>query len=242
METVVYAIISVVLVSLASMCGIVLSWMSQKVFDRLLFVLVSFAVGTMLGTVLFDLLPEAYEGIASIANVGWIFFVGFGIFFLLENLHFHHTNEGDKNIRRGYMNLIADGLHNFTDGVLIAASWMISHEIGLVTTLAILLHEIPQELGDYAVLIRIGFAQRKALVFNFLSSLMALCGCLLTLLFAETMRAMSVYLLPFAAGGFVYLSLFALLPMLLRGQHFSRNVLQLLIMLCGMGMMYVLAE
>lgn len=73
METVVYAIISVVLVSLASMCGIVLSWMSRKVFDRLLFVLVSFAVGTMLGTVLFDLLPEAYEGIASIANVGWIF-------------------------------------------------------------------------------------------------------------------------------------------------------------------------
>ncbi|MBP5307376.1 MAG: ZIP family metal transporter [Paludibacteraceae bacterium] len=242
METAIYSILSVVAVSLASLCGIVLSWLSRKTFERLLFVMVSFAIGTMLGSVLFDLLPEAYEGISSIAQVGWLFFLGFGLFFLMENLHFHHPNEQVKNGRRGYMNLIADGLHNFTDGVLIATSWMISHEIGLVTTMAILLHEIPQELGDYAVLIRIGFAHRKALLFNFVSALMALSGCLLTLLFAETMQTLSVYFLPFAAGGFVYLSLFALLPLLLRGQRFGRNVLQLLIMLCGMVLMYFLAE
>lgn len=224
-------IISVFCVSLISLVGLALMPTRAAKSFRLLHVLLCFSVGIMIGNVCFDLLPEAIEAQMSISTVCALAACGFIIFVLIElSVHrfskFRTSQKPSQNTRTktdiAIMNFTADGIHNFVDGILIAAAFIIAPnnpQIGITTTLAVILHEIPQELGDYSIFLSAGFSQRKALTLNFLSALTAVVGAILTIVFSEGMQSLSVYFLPIAAGGFVYLALFGLLPIVHKHCH-----------------------
>ena len=165
----------------------------------------------------------------------------FVIFFGIERLHLFNPHNDDIR-SAGYMNLIADGIHNFTDGVLVAASWLVSTEAGLSTTIAIVLHEFPQELSDFGVLLKSGFDKRKALIYNFISALTAVVGAVLTLIAGSRMDMVAVYMLPIAAGCFIYLSFFSLLPLIVKDSSKKSASVQMLIIIFGVMMMYLVAE
>ncbi|MBQ7747425.1 MAG: ZIP family metal transporter, partial [Paludibacteraceae bacterium] len=156
--------------------------------------------------------------------------------------HKHHLPKKKSLKSLGYMNLMADGIHNFTDGILIAVSWMISYEVGLSTTIAIFIHELPQELSDYGILIKAGFSKSKALLYNLLSAASAILGAVLALLVGQSIEGFAVYLLPVAAGCFIYLSLFSLLPLIVKGNSLRKTLMQILIIVAGVVLMYLVAE
>lgn len=235
-----YALISAVVVSLISFIGVFLLSFKQDKLNKVLLLLVCFAIGALFGNTFFHLLPESYQHINS-AYVAWICIGGFLVFFVLEQcLHLHSHSKGeDQHIKNyGYLSLYADGIHNFTDGILIAIAWMVSPEIGISTTLVIVLHEIPQEIGDFGVLLQAGFSRRKALVFNFYSACAAILGVLLTLWLGEKIDHFSMYILPFAAGGFVYLAATSLLPEVLRHTNKRNFIPYILLILTGVAVMY----
>src|SRR3989338_1266526 len=160
-----------VLVSLISLIGIVLVFLGKKRIDEILFFLISFSTGTLLGAALFDLLPEASKGI-DISAALELAFVGIIVAFVMEKIiHWHHhhaAREREHTHPLGMLTLVGDAFHNFFDGVAIAAAFLVNVPLGLTTTLAIALHEIPQEIGDFGLLLFSGYTKKKALAFNFL--------------------------------------------------------------------------
>lgn len=226
MVSVIYTLVSVILVSLMSLVGVAFVPLRQTYSTRLLHLLLCFAVGVMIGNVTFDLLPEAVEQM-NITKVSLLAAIGFVAFVLIELvLHRSHRLRG-KSL--AWMNILADGAHNFIDGVLIAAAFILTPSnphVGIATTLAVILHEIPQEMGDYAIFISVGYSRFKALLLNFLSALTAVVGAVMTLFFSSTMQTVSPLFLPIAAGGFVYLAIFGLLPLIFQQsqEHEGRGV------------------
>lgn len=140
----------------------------------------------------------------------------------------------------GYLNLIGDGVHNLMDGIIIAASFMVSVPLGLITTIAVIFHEIPQEIGDFGVLVYSGFSKSKALLFNFFSALAAIVGVVLTYVFASGVEGITTYLIPFAAGGFVYIAMTDLLTELKEEEDARKATLQILIFLIGIFLMWLI--
>lgn len=204
-----YSLLSVGLVSAVSLVGVfIISFSEGKIGSRsMLTFLVSLAVGALLGDLLIHLLPEIYEEVgirSSFYVVG-----GFLVFFFLEKvLHWRHEHsQRDTNRIEpfGVMNLVADGVHNFIDGALVAASYLVSIPVGLATTLAVVLHEIPQELGDYGILRVAGFSKKAALSLNFVSALLAILGAVVVLASGIDLDKYGPLILAFTSGGFVYL-------------------------------------
>jgi zinc and cadmium transporter len=235
-----YALLSTVAVSVISLIGIFFLSFNSQTLQRILFLLVSFAIGGFLGNVFFHLLPESYEQIPDSSHIGLLILSGFLIFFLMEKV-LHHRHLLSENAEQpptksyGYLSLYADAIHNFTDGVLIAAGWMVSPEIGLTTTLAVILHEIPQEISDYGILIHAGFKKGKALLFNFYAACSAILGTVVTLLCGTQIEQFAIYILPFAAGGFIYLAASSLIPELQK-ENSKRNTLMQVLMI-GVGLL-----
>ncbi|MEX2012168.1 MAG: ZIP family metal transporter [Patescibacteria group bacterium] len=204
-----YSLLSVGLVSLVSLVGIfVISFGENKIGSRLMLTfLVSLAVGALLGDLLIHLLPEIYKEV----GVRSAFYVvsGFLVFFILEKvLHWRHEHSQKDTSRIepfGVMNLVADGVHNFIDGALVAASYLVSIPVGIATTIAVVLHEIPQELGDYGILRVAGFSKRAALGLNFGSALLAVLGAVAVLASGVDLDKYGPLILAFTSGGFVYL-------------------------------------
>jgi zinc and cadmium transporter len=245
-STWVYALISVTVVSLVALIGIVFIHFKVKKLQRIVSVLVSFAVGALLGNAIFHLLPEAFEMVGNSAHVAILFLAGVLVLFLLEKfLHWQHDHSLEAKppqIRTfGYISLIADGFHNFTDGILIGAAWLVSPEIGVATTLAILLHEVPQEISDYAILIHAGFSKKKALLVNFMAALSAILGTILALLIGGRIEGFSFYILAFAAGGFVYLACSDLIPELHKKNTTKSSIAQLGGITAGIVLMYLIS-
>lgn len=235
-----FAILSAIVVSLISFAGVFLLSFKQENLRKILLYLVCFAVGALLGNTFFHLLPESYFHMET-SHTAWICIAGFLVFFVLEQfLHVHPGTKARKGQVKnfGYLSLYADGLHNFTDGILIAAAWMSSTELGLATTFVIVLHEIPQEIGDFGVLLQAGFSRKKALLFNFYSACAAILGTLMTLWLGEKIDHFSTYILPFAAGGFIYLAASSLLPEVLKGTSKRNYWLYILLILLGVFVMY----
>ena len=140
-----------------------------------------------------------------------------------------------------YTNLVGDGLHNFLDGVIIAVSYFISLPVGIATTLAVVLHEIPQEIGDFGVLLHAGFSRGKALLLNFGSALLAVLGAIVTLIVGGNVPGVEKVLVPIAAGGFIYIAASDLIPELHKhSDGFRKNLLQLIAFLIGVGVMWAL--
>ncbi len=238
----IYSLVSVLLVSMASLIGIVLLVLNKDFFEKVQSLLVSFAIGTMLGGAIVHLLPESLEH--DHTRIRSLFVViSIIVFFVLEKVLniYHKQTHTESNIKTfGVLNLIADSLHNFIDGVLIAAAFLIDISTGIVATIAVLAHELPQEFGDFAVLMKAGFTRKKALLFNLLSALSAVLGAVIVLIFPHLRTELSGYILPFAAGGFLYIALADLLPELQKKNSIKGSFFQFLFIVFGVGLMWVL--
>ncbi len=254
-----YALLSVSAVSLASLAGVSVLAFGRQNLERVLFLLVAFAVGAMFGGAVLHLIPEAYAALGPGLLPGLLVLAGVGAFFVLEKfLHWHHAHdlpgdEGhdhhghshgpivDETGQIALMSLAGNVAHNFIDGAIIAASFLVSVETGLVTTLAVVLHEIPQEIGNFGVLVYGGFSPRRALAVNFASGLVGLLGAGAALLVGESVSGLADYLLPFTAGGFLYIAGSDLIPELNRrhSQSAAKSAWQLVMMALGVAIMTI---
>jgi len=242
-------IIATIIVTLFSLSGILTLSMNEKTLHRVLFFLIAFSAGSILGASLFDLLPEAVE-LVSENEVFNIIAFGFIFFFFLERFiywyHGHgHSEEieddlGDPPEGFAYLNLLGDGIHNFIDGMVIAASFNASIELGVTTTIAVIFHELPQEMGDYGILIYAGIDKTKALVYNFIAASTVILGGLFASVFLETVESLEGSLVAFSAGAFLYLAASELIPELQKERDLKRSLLQFIIFLLGMAVIYSL--
>ena len=233
-------LVSTFIVSVISFSGVLFLAFKIKLLQKIVFILVSFAVGVLFGNAFFILIPESQEMISDSLRTGLLVVGGIVLMFIVEKLiHWKH-NHDIESIKHeaplGYVSLFTDGMHNFIDGILIASSWMVSPEIGLATTLAVIAHEIPQEISDFGILIHAGFSRKKALFFNFLAACTAIIGAVLTLLTGTYISDISIFILPVAAGGFVYLAGSDLLPELQREKSIQKSLLQLIAIFAGLAL------
>ncbi len=239
-------IFSVLIVSLISLVGVIAFALKSRNINNIALFLVSFSAGSLFGGAFIHLLPEAAEEIGFGLTMSMSALAGILVFFVLENFihwrHCHIPTSKEHPHPLGIMNLVGDGFHNLIDGMVIAASYMASTEVGIATTLAVVLHEIPQEIGDFGVLIHAGYSKVKALFFNFLSALAALLGAILILVLGSLVEGLVPALLPFTAGGFIYIAGSDLIPELKKACYpFSRMFLQFLSLMAGIGIMLLLA-
>jgi zinc and cadmium transporter len=201
--------------------------------------LVAFAAGSLIGSALLHMLPSALEMLAGSVDA-WLFAIaGFSTFFALEQLlhwHRHHGGQHPDRQPMTYLILIGDALHNFIDGVAVAGAFLIDVRLGIATTLATAAHELPQELGDMAVLLHGGWSRRRALLFNVLSSLTFLAGGLLT--YAVSTELSMPHIVAFAAGTFLYLGGTDLVPEINKLGSARENLASLTMFLLGIGAMY----
>ncbi len=212
-----YILSATVIVSLISLVGIFTLGMKTNVFNKILILLVGFAAGSLIGDAFLHLLPEAAGETRSEA-VFFYTLAGFIIFFLLERyFYWRHCHNGVCDVHAfTYLNLVGDGIHNFIDGLIIAASFITSIKLGIITTLAIIFHEIPQEIGDFSILVYGGFSKKKALVFNFICALFAILGAVIGYALSNITQEISTFLLSITAGGFIYIAASDLIPELHR--------------------------
>jgi zinc and cadmium transporter len=238
-----YSIVSVIIVSLISLIGILALLLNRDV-KKITFLLVSFAVGGLFGDALIHLLPESFEKMDNSLAVALYVILGIMIFFIMEKVlrwRHQHYAETEKHVKPiVMMNLVGDGVHNMIDGMVIGASYLVSIPLGLTTTLAIVLHEIPQEIGDFGILLHGGFTVKKALFFNFLSALTAVIGAILSLAIGPHVQGYAEALVPITAGGFIYIAGTDLLPELHQDVKLNRSLLQLVLVLMGIGIMAIL--
>jgi len=255
--TVLYSLTSVLVVSLVSLIGVFTLSFRESFLRASIFFLVSLAVGALLGDAIIHLIPEAIEEFGGNAPQAalWVL-MGFLVFFILEKfLRWHHAHgledtHGDPESvvaahgrvkPVGPLVLVSDGFHNFIDGVIIAASYAISIELGIATTIAVILHEIPQEIGDFGVLIHAGFTKTRALLMNFLSALLAVAGAAAFILLEGTHESLLPALLGISAGSFIYIAGSDLVPELQQNNvSLKRSVGQLGAVVIGMALMFAL--
>ncbi len=217
---VLYIIISVLIVSAVSLIGIITLSIKAKNLNKILLYLVSFSVGALFGDVFIHLLPEAFAGTANHTLIGIYVLAGILFSFAVEKyIHWRHchTPEGHGNHGHhhsfAYMSLVGDSVHNFIDGLIIAGSYFVSIPVGIATTIAVILHEIPQEIGDFGILLHGGFSRGKALFFNFITALTAVVGAIIGIILSNT-ESLMLFLIPFAAGNLIYIAGSDLIPQL----------------------------
>lgn len=241
MELWLWTLGSVGVVSAVSLVGVGMLALGRARLERWMFLLVSLAVGALFGSAFLHLLPEAFGQDQQALRPSLLVLSGLGLFFVLEKfLHWQHRHEmdGDHGVRPfGWMILVADGLHNFIDGMLIGAAYLAGLPVGLATTLAVVLHEVPQEIGDYAVLLRAGFSPRRAACLNFALALTAVAGAVAALVAGQQISGLADWLLPVAAGGFIYIAGSDLVPELHRERGPRQSALQLVVIGVGIGLM-----
>jgi len=243
MNDLVAILASVTVVSLISFVGVIFIGLKESLLRRVVMVLVGFASGTLLGGAFFDLLPEAVNMINPPITIFYFVTLGIIVFFCIEKfLYWRHCHEEECQVHTfAYISLVGDGVHNFIDGMIIAATFVLSFELGFITTLAVISHEIPQEIGDFGVLIYSGLGKRKALTYNFISALTAILGAIVTY-YVVYLRDNYTLLVPFAAGGFIYIAATDLMPELHKKSHAGESIIQLLSILFGLGLMAYLTS
>jgi len=239
-----------IIVSIFSLTGILALSMRDETLHKILFFLIAFSAGTILGAALFDLLPEAVEHIEGPSAFVYIA-VGFVAFYFLERFiywyhgHGHHTDFEEHRAEQytkgfAYLNVLGDGIHNFLDGMIIAVSFNAGFSVGLATTIAVIFHELPQEIGDYGILIYAGFNKTKALLLNFSAALAVVVGGIFGIFFLGIVESLSGTLIAFSAGAFLYLSASELIPELKEEEDFWKSLAQFLIFLLGLAVIWYL--
>ena len=234
----VWAISASIVVSLISLIGIFALLLNEKVLNKVLILLVGISAGALIGGAFLHLLPEALEKSNSTFTYLYLI-VGFILFFIMERyLLWRHCHEGKCEVHPvSYLNLIGDGVHNLIDGIIIGTSFAVSVKFGIVTTIAIILHEIPQEIGDFGVLVYGGMNKYKALFYNFLSALTAVIGSIIGYVFAEQASSFTKFILPCAAGGFIYIAACDLIPEIHKEVDIKKATLSMLFFVIGIILM-----
>lgn len=238
----VYALGSVLLVSLVSLVGVVFLSIGLELGKSRLLYLVSFSVGGLLGGAFLHLVPEAYGEFPAEAVSLYIImgvFCSFVLEMCLQWRHCHIPTSDDHPHSFAYVNLVGDGVHNLIDGLIVGGAYLSSVGLGVTTTIAIILHEIPQEIGDFGVLLYAGFKPSRALLFNLASALMAVVGAVIALTLHGYVEGLTGFLLPFAAGNFLYISGSDLVPELQDVKDVRRSLVQLSLMCLGVLLMYL---
>jgi zinc and cadmium transporter len=238
-----YSIISVLIVSLISFSGaLTLAIKKEKLKDFLIY-FVSFSAGTLLGDVFIHLLPEVVEEYSHSISLIFIYvLVGILTSFILEKIicwrHCHLPITKNHIHNFAWMNLWGDFFHNIIDGLTIATSYLLNTGAGIATTLAVVFHEIPQEIGDFGVLLHGGFKIKKALFLNFLTALSAIIGAVISLLLNNRIEHLTLFLAPFAAGNFIYIASSDLIPELHKETEIKKGLIQTITFLLGVLVMY----
>ncbi len=253
-----YALGSVFIVSLISLIGILAISVKETLLRKWTLVFVALAVGALLGDAFIHLIPEAFEKSANTLITSLLIIGGILLFLILEKfLYWHHCHghelrgkecpgnekilDTQKRIRPlGYMILASDGFHNLLDGMIIGASYIVSVEVGIATTLAVILHEIPQEIGDFGVLLHSGFTKIQAILVNFASALLAILGVIVVFVLEDMVGLFSAWMIPIAAGGFIYIAGSDLVPELHKTTRLGYSFIQLLAILVGILAMVAL--
>lgn len=215
-------LISTFIVSLISFAGALILFFKEKILSKALLLFVSFSAGALIGGAFLHLIPEAVEitneSGGKLTDIFLYLILGFSFFYILEEFifwHHHHVIHCEECVKIkpfSYLILISDGIHNFIDGLVIAGAFVVSFPLGAATTLAVIFHEIPQEIGDFATLVYGGFKKTKALFLNFASALIAVLGGIIGYLLSGLIESFSVFLLVFAAGNFIYIAASDLMP------------------------------
>jgi zinc and cadmium transporter len=245
----IYALGSVFLVSALSLVGALSFKLRANVLKRLVFVLVGLSVGALFGDVFIHLLPELFDGSSNVLYSSLTVLLGIALFFILEKfLRWRHSHEvhahtgpdcPEPSSPLSTIVLVGDGVHNLIDGLIIGASYLVSIPVGLATTLAVALHEIPQEIGDFGVLLHAGLSRARALLYNFLSGLASVAGVGVVLVFGTNVSVTSA-LLSFTVGGFIYIAGSDLVPELHKTNGVRASLVQFVAIGAGVGLMLLL--
>lgn len=247
-----YALGSVVLVSLISLVGVVALSLREETLRKTLFLLVGLATGALFGDALIHLIPEALasrgaEHTALFIMTGVLFFFLLEKLFLWRHSHLEHAESGESAAAHDHspkplapLVLVADFIHNLLDGVIIGASFLVSIPVGVSTTLAVILHEIPQEIGDFGLLIHAGWSRGRALLWNFLSALSAVIGAVIALSLGAASEGFIPAVSALTAGAFIYIAGSDLVPELHKTATPARSAAQVASIILGFAVMYLL--
>jgi zinc and cadmium transporter len=238
MTTFSWILLGGVLMSAIALVGSLTLFLSERTLGKILLPLVSFAAGSLVGGAFFHMIPAALMSMDVRTAFGWVA-VGFLFFLALEQfLHWHHCHRASAECRKPltYLILIGDGLHNFLGGLSIAGVFLVDVRLGIAAWLAAAAHEVPQELGDFGVLIHGGWKRSSALLFNLLSGLTFLVGGLVA--YSASLRFDVSWLVPIAAGNFLYIGASDLVPEVNKAHAFGTNVVHFLMFAAGLGLLY----
>jgi len=241
MNTLLYIVLSTFIVSLVSFVGVFALSIKEKVLEKVLFYLVSLSIGGLMGGAFLHLLPEAVE-IFEGPEVFLYVLAGFFLFMLIEKIiHWRHCHTGHCEIHTfAHMSLIGDAIHNFIDGLIMAAGFVVNPGVGIASTIAIILHEVPQEMGDFGVLVYAGIKRKTALLLNFLTAVTAVLGGVVGFYLLSFSQSISGYLVAFAAGGFIYIAASDLIPEIRKENKVDKSILNFSIIFLGILLMYLL--
>jgi zinc and cadmium transporter len=240
MTTFLWILLSGTLMSAVALVGSVTLVLSESTLKKILLPLVAFAAGSLIGGALFHMIPASLTTMPVMITLRWVA-LGFLLFFALEQfLHWHHCHRAYAQCKRPltYLILIGDGLHNFLGGLSIAGVFLMDVRLGIAAWIAAAAHEIPQELGDFGVLIHGGWNKRAALLFNLLSGLTFLVGGLVA--YAASRRLDVQWLVPLAAGNFLYIGASDLVPEVNKSHSLAAGLVHFAIFAAGLGLLFAL--
>ncbi len=227
-------------ISLFAWIGVLTLFLREELLDRILLVLVALAAGALIGGAFLHLIPRTVAAAGGDLLFPFIYLIiGFCLFFVLESFiswHHHHSSTHEHEPVT-YLVLVSDAVHNFIDGLVIAGSFLSGTSVGVVTSIAIALHEIPQEIGDFGVLVYGGFDRRRALVLNYLTQATVILGGVVGFYLTNVFEDAPTLLLPFAAGSFIYIASSDLIPEIKHTDDIVRSLLYFLVFLVGIGFM-----
>lgn len=240
MNTIFLILISTFIVSIIAFVGIITLILKEKLLQKILLILVSFSAGGLIGNSFLHLLPEAAK--SGNENIFPYFLTGFVLFFLIERIfHWRHCHKEKCPVHAfAYLNLLGDSVHNFIDGLIIGASFIINTNLGITTTLAVILHEVPQEIGEFGVLVYGGFKKMKALFLNFLTALTAILGGIVGYYLSNYIHYSTTFLLPFAAGGFTYIAASDLIPEIRKEKELNKSLISFVVFILGILIMFAM--
>lgn len=233
-------VIATFVISLVAFVGILTLLLKEEWLNKILLVLVALSSGALLGGAFLHLIPESVTELGANITVFLVIILGFCLFFILEQfLHWRHQHRKEFTAKPfTYLILVSDSVHNFVDGLVIAASFLAGFSMGIATTLAVALHEVPQELGDFGALIYGGFSKFRAITFNYISALTAIAGGIIGYFTSSIVsNNIIVYLLPFAAGNFIYIAAADLIPEIKHAVSFRRSLVHFCVFIIGIGVM-----
>ncbi len=252
-----YATLSILVISLASFVGVFTMGINSVKMKKILIYFISFSAGALFGDAFIHLFPEIIDTWGFSLEISAYLLVGILIFFILEKIvhfqqyHCHgdeccenelvqspHKSKNKKHVHSfAFMSLIGSSMHNFIDGTIIAASYLVNFQLGLATSIAVFLHEIPHELGDFSILVHGGFSKGRALFLNFISALVSLLGAIFTFLLSSYIPNLQMILVPIATGGFIYVAGSDLIPELHKVGGLKTSIIQVLTFILGILVM-----